>query len=38
MDAVTDKLLKDGVTAFARSFDDLLASLAQKQEQLGCVG
>lgn len=31
-EAVTDKLLADGVDLFARSFDDLLAGLTQKQE------
>ena len=36
--AVTDKLLADGVKAFAKSFDDLLANLARKQEQLRSVG
>ena len=33
-EAVTDKLLTDGVDLFAKSFDDLLANLAQKQQKL----
>lgn len=37
-DAVTDKLLTDGVDLFAKSFDDLLANLAQKQEALRAAG
>ena len=31
-EAVTDKLLADGVDLFAKSFDELLASLTRKQE------
>ncbi len=38
MEAVTDKLRVDGVDLFAKSFDDLLANLAQKQEQLLAAG
>jgi transaldolase/glucose-6-phosphate isomerase len=38
MEAVTDKLRVDGVDLFAKSFDDLLANLSQKQAQLGAVG
>lgn len=38
MEAVTDKLRADGVDLFAKSFDDLLANLAQKQEQLLAAG
>jgi len=34
IDAVTDKLLTDGVDLFARSFDDLLADIAHKRERL----
>lgn len=34
LDSVTDKLTLDGVDSFAASFDELLANLAQKQEQL----
>ncbi len=33
-DAVTQKLLDDGVAAFARSFESLLDSIAHKREQL----
>jgi transaldolase len=33
-DAVTQKLLDDGVAAFARSFESLLGSIAHKREQL----
>ncbi len=32
--AVTDKLLKDGVTSFQKAFDDLLGSVADKQMAL----
>ncbi len=32
--AITQKLLDDGVAAFAKSFDSLLASIAQKLEQI----
>ena len=38
MDAVTDKLTIDGVRAFVESFDELLAGLARKEEQLRAVG
>ncbi len=38
MEAVTGQLTVDGVTLFARSFDDLLADLTRKQEQLRAVG
>jgi transaldolase len=34
IDAVTDKLRVDGVDAFAKSFEELLANLEQKQKQL----
>ncbi len=32
--AVTEKLLADGVAAFAQSFDELLAAIAKKQDEL----
>lgn len=38
VDSVTDKLRTDGVKAFADSFEQLLANLAEKQEQLRAVG
>ncbi len=38
IEAVTDKLRADGVDLFAKSFDDLLANLTQKQEQLLAAG
>ncbi len=38
IEAVTEKLLVDGVDLFAKSFDDLLANLAQKQETLRAAG
>ncbi len=38
MEAVTNKLRADGVDLFAKSFDDLLANLTQKQEQLLAAG
>lgn len=38
MEAVTDKLLVDGVGLFAQSFDDLLENLSQKQDRLRAVG
>lgn len=34
LDGVTDQLVKDGVKLFAGSFDDLLAHLAAKRQQL----
>ena len=34
IDAVTEKLRADGVAAFARSFEDLLANLTAKQKKL----
>lgn len=37
MDAVTDKLRVDGVDAFAKSFDELLENLEQKQEQMRTI-
>ncbi|MCH8251854.1 MAG: transaldolase [Planctomycetes bacterium] len=36
-DAVTDKLLVDGVEIFAQSFDDLVASLGEKERKLSAV-
>ena len=38
MVAVTDQLLREGVAMFANSFDELLANLTAKQEQLRAVG
>lgn len=38
IDAVTDKLLADGVAIFAKSFDELLDNLAAKQQALREVG
>jgi transaldolase len=38
MEEITDKLRVDGVELFARSFDELLANLAAKQEKLRAVG
>ena len=38
LDAVTDRLEVDGVAAFEASFDDLLASLRTKADQLGRQG
>lgn len=38
IDAVTEKLLTDGVDLFAKSFDELLADLMQKQERLLAAG
>lgn len=38
LDGVTDKLLADGVAIFADSFDELLANLTAKQQQLREVG
>ncbi|MGB2988119.1 MAG: transaldolase [Phycisphaerae bacterium] len=37
-DAVTDKLLVDGVDLFAKSFDELLANLMEKREELRAAG
>jgi len=34
MDAVTEKLQVDGVAAFSRSFDTLLAAIDQKSREL----
>jgi transaldolase len=34
LDAITEKLQDDGVEAFAKSFETLLSSVAEKQEQL----
>jgi transaldolase/glucose-6-phosphate isomerase len=34
LDAITQKLLDDGVTAFAKSFESLLISISEKQERL----
>jgi transaldolase/glucose-6-phosphate isomerase len=34
LDAVTQQLLDDGVASFANSFDSLMASIAQKREEL----
>ena len=36
--AVTDKLRVDGVAAFAKSFDEILENLTEKQRQLNSVG
>jgi transaldolase len=33
-EAITEQLQEEGVAAFAKSFDSLLATIAQKQEQL----
>ena len=38
MKAVTEKLRIDGVAAFAKSFDDLIANLDAKKRQLKAVG
>ncbi len=38
IDAVTDKLRVDGVDAFAKSFDELLANIDQKQATLRAAG
>ena len=35
IDDVTDKLLKDGIASFAKSFDALIAGLAKKSKALG---
>ena len=35
MDAVTEKLLVDGLASFQKSFDSLIAGLAKKSRQLG---
>ncbi|HMC55144.1 MAG TPA: transaldolase [Gemmatimonadaceae bacterium] len=35
MTSVTDKLLTDGLTSFQKSFDSLIAGLANKSKQLG---
>ena len=37
VDAVADRLLRDGVDLFIRSFEDLMANLEQKQEQFRAV-
>ena len=37
IDAVTEKLQRDGVDAFSRSFDQLLAAVAQKQKSLAAA-
>jgi transaldolase/glucose-6-phosphate isomerase len=34
LDAITQKLLDDGVAAFAKSFEALMASIAEKQDKL----
>ena len=34
LDAITQQLQDDGVAAFAQSFEDLMASIAEKREQL----
>ena len=34
LDAITDKLLKDGVDAFAKSFDSLMSSIGEKSKEL----
>jgi transaldolase/glucose-6-phosphate isomerase len=38
LDAVTQKLLDDGVAAFAKSFESLIASIARKRAQLRFSG
>ena len=35
IDEVTDKLLRDGLTSFAKSFDTLIAGLERKTVALG---
>jgi transaldolase len=35
LDAITQELQDDGVAAFARSFDSLLASIQEKLDRLG---
>ncbi len=34
LDAITDKVLDEGVAAFAKSFEDLIASIAEKRKRL----
>jgi hypothetical protein len=34
LDAITKRVLDDGVKSFARSFDALLASITEKQKRL----
>jgi len=38
LDAVTEKLLADGVAAFAKSYDELLAGIEQKRRRLRAAG
>jgi transaldolase len=34
LDAITDKVLDEGVAAFAKSFEGLIASIAEKRQEL----